>query len=181
MLSDIDEIKELREKFYSSKNISVSDDEIHKWYEILSDLIIPLKRRYRIFSICQNFKILLIFFSLTIFNSAILVLIDSFGFQRESTPYLLTSIIISGIFWIGVLLLYVYISEDNNYISHSVNKEIQRMREELYTLLLYQIKLTDEGLKRNIFLFRKHIEKDYRYYQKLFEKLSKAKSDLLEY
>ena len=52
IIDDIEGIKEFKEKFYSKDKSSITNEEIHQWYTILAENIEPLKRRYRIFTIC---------------------------------------------------------------------------------------------------------------------------------
>ena len=159
----LDDTSELYAIITDNKIATLSDSDISNWDDKLFYEIEPLKRRYKIFTLGKK----------TTFSFIIpLFILISFIWSIAGES------IIGGLIWILFMLLfftvYIYTHEYFEFVSKSINDELERMRRRLNSLLYMREELIKERLKKNV-IFKRSWDKELSKFQKLRQKLYKEK------
>lgn len=165
MNNSIENLETLRELINNQEISSITNDEILDWYNNLCESIEKLKKKYNMFAFMSSFR-----------NLIILLLFILISFLISTGTFLSTIIYLFIIG--GFIILHFYLGEYHEFVSNVIKKEEIRIRKELSSLLIPQINLIEELLKRNLFFNKKGMEKSLIRYQKLSIKLSKKAKPL---
>ena len=139
-------IADLQKLIHEKKNLPISDNAIIDWYAILDIEIKKLKPRESTFSIISKGSIIFISVLLISANGILITLLNLFRIGNES----LLAIIISILFWIGVVIVYIKLEEPLNFIKQSFKGKLNDIKNELTLYMSLQKQIVEELLARNL-------------------------------
>lgn len=161
------EIADLQNLIYEKKNLFLDDNDIIGWYNILDIKIKNLKPRDSAFSILLKGSIILIPIFLISANGILIILLNLFQTGYE----FLLAIIISILFWIGIVIFYFKFEEPLNFIKQSFKGKLKEIKNELTSYMNLQMHIIEELLARNLmFKNLKKIKREKIKIEKYFEK-----------
>ena len=160
-------IADLQKQINEKKNLLIGDKALIEWYDILDIEIKKLKPRESAFSIISKCSVILISVLLISANGILITLLNLFRIDNE----LLFAIILSILFWLGVVVVYVKFEEPINFIKQSFKGKLKEINNELTTHMNLQIKIIQEILARNLMF--KNLEKIKRGKNKIEKYLKK--------
>ena len=160
-------IVDLQKLIDEKRNLQLDDNDIIEYYNILDVEIKKLKPRESAFSIISKGSIILISVLLISANGILITLLNLFRISNE----LLSAIILSIVFWIGVVIFYVKFEEPLNFVKQSFKGKLKDIKNELTSYMHLQIQIMDEISARNL-MFKK-LEKKKREKQKIEKYLLK--------
>ncbi|MFW9930454.1 MAG: hypothetical protein ACFFD1_13750 [Candidatus Thorarchaeota archaeon] len=161
-------IADLQKLINENKNILVDDNDIVDWYNILDIEIKKLKPRESAFSIILKGYIILIFVLLISANGILITLFNLFRIGNE----FLSAIILSVLFWTGIVIAYFKLEEPLSFIKQSLNKKLSEIKNELSSYIILQMKIIEQILERNLMF--KSLEKIKREKNKIEKYLKKV-------
>lgn len=159
-MKDIADLK----KIYENNNFVLDDNDIMDWYKILDIEIEKLKPRKSAFSIISNGYIIFISVLLISTNGILITLLNLFPIDNG----LLYAIILSILFWLGVVIVYIKLEEPVNFIKQSFIVKLTGIKNELTSYMVLQKRIIEELLVRNLMF-------------KNLEKIKKEKNKIEEY
>ena len=139
-------IADLQKLINGKKNLLIDDNDVIEWYNILHIEIKKLKPRESAFSIISKGSIILISVLLISANGILITLLNLFRIDNE----ILSAIIISILFWIGVVIAYVKFEEPFNFIKQSFKGKLNDINYELTSYMSLQMQIIEELLARNL-------------------------------
>ncbi len=160
-------IADLQKLIYEKGNLLIGDNALIEWYDILDIEIKKLKPRESAFSIILKGSIILISVLLISANGILITLLNLFRFGNES----LLAIILSILFWIGVVIVYLKFEEPLNFIKQSFKGKLKDIKNELTAYMNLQLQIIEEVLARNLMF--KNLEKIKREKNKIEKYLKK--------
>ena len=160
-------IADLQKQINEKKNLLIGDKALIEWYDILDIEIKKLKPRESAFSIISKCSVILISVLLISANGILITLLNLFRIDNE----LLFAIILSILFWLGVVVVYVKFEEPINFIKQSFKGKLKEINNELTTYMNLQMKIIQEVLARNLMF--KNLEKIKRGKNKIEKYLKK--------
>ena len=160
-------IADLQKQINEKKNLLIGDKALIEWYDILDIEIKKLKPRESAFSIISKCSVILISVLLISANGILITLLNLFRIDNE----LLFAIILSILFWLGVVVVYVKFEEPINFIKQSFKGKLKEINNELTTYMNLQMKIIQEVLARNLMF--KNLEKIKRGKSKIEKYLKK--------
>ena len=161
-------IADLQKLINGKKNLLIDDNDVIEWYNILHIEIKKLKPRESAFSIISKGSIILISVLLISANGILITLLNLFRIDNE----ILSAIIISILFWIGVVIAYVKFEEPFNFIKQSFKGKLNDINYELTSYMSLQMQIIEELLARNLMF--KNMGKIFQFIYKIeFKKILK--------